>query len=231
MGSSAPEAIRAVYDEKATSYDKSRLRTPFQLRFDRTERNILRHHLSGRGSVLEVGAGTGRLTGELLECSSHVTAVDISSKMLEELRRKYADTDRLDVRVWNAYELENLPGYGSFDALLSMRMLPHVEDITNVLRIFRDALRPGGLMMIDFWNRYSYVYWRKKGAGVYNHCVTYKEALEMIAAAELDLVAVKGAGFGAPSNINLEFLSRTPFKRFAWSLVALCGRRAGETSN
>jgi 2-polyprenyl-3-methyl-5-hydroxy-6-metoxy-1,4-benzoquinol methylase len=224
FGTSAPEAIRALYDEDAKKYDETRLKTPFQLRFDSTERKILRRYLSGFARVLEVGAGTGRLTSELLACSKHVTVVDISPGMLERLHQRFPQETNLDLHVFNVYDLESFPEYGQFDALLSMRMLPHIKDIGNVLRILKGAVRPGGMLMVDFWNRQSYRYLKKNGAGVYNNFVSYKEARQMIADAGLELISFEGAAFGFPWDFNLEFLSRTPFKRIAYSLIAICKR-------
>lgn len=223
-GPSAPDVIRSIYNEKAAVYDEKRLRTGYQLRFDLTERRILRRYLSGFKQVLEVGGGTGRLTGELLACSKQVTVVDLSERMLEKLAEKFPNKPSLKLHILNAYELGSLREYGEYDALLSMRMLPHIEDIPGVLKIFRNAVRPGGTIMVDFWNRNSYVYWKKKGSAVYNNYVNYGEAKEMITRAGLKLITFYGAGFGSPLEINLEFLGRTPMKRFAYSLVAICER-------
>jgi 2-polyprenyl-3-methyl-5-hydroxy-6-metoxy-1,4-benzoquinol methylase len=223
-GSAAPGALREFYDAEANIYDRSRFRTPHQLRLDASERRILRRYLSGLGRVLEVGAGTGRMTGELLARSEHVTAVDISPNMLEKLQQKFLGEKRLSLHEHSVYDLAAIPTYGSFDALVSMRMLPHIEDIPAVLSIFRDAIRPGGLIMTDFWNRMSYRYWKKGNSHAYNNFVTYKEALRMISGARLELVAMEGAGFSSPVDLDLEFLGGTPFKRIAFSLVAVCRR-------
>ena len=41
--------------------------------------------------VLDVGAGTGNLTGKFLQMGYHVTAIDISKKMCSLLQNKYKD--------------------------------------------------------------------------------------------------------------------------------------------
>jgi SAM-dependent methyltransferase len=223
-GSAAPEALRAAYDHSSATYDEKRLKTPFQRRFDASERAVLRHHFRGLPRVLEVGAGTGRLTGELLGLVQHVIAVDISPGMLEKLQRKYAGHTALDVRILNVFDLEDLPGYGTFDGLLSMRMLPHIQEMERALGLFYGAVRPGGTAMFDFWNRNSYVHWRKRGMKAYTRCVTAAEARAMIASVGWELVSFYGAGFDAPVNLPLEFLGRTPLWRFGWSLIAVCRR-------
>jgi ubiquinone/menaquinone biosynthesis C-methylase UbiE len=226
-GSPDPNTIRASYDQASEDYDQSRLRTAFQRRFDATERAVLRRYLSKCDSALEVGVGTGRLTNELLERAGTVTAVDISEKMLEKVRAKYLDAKNLNLRSVDAHALDRIPGYGSFDAVVSMRMLPHIEDIIGVLQLLRDAAKPSGTVIVDFWNRHSYVHWRKRRSSVYNHYVTYSEAVEMIRLSGLQLVSIEGAGFQNPLNLDLEFMGRTALKRIAYSLIAIC-RRPGQ---
>jgi hypothetical protein len=102
--------------------------------------------------------------------------------------------------------------------------LPHIEDIVGLLRLLRHAVKPGGLVVTDFWNPQSYVYWRKKGSSVYNHYVTYPEAVKMLEQAGLTISAVEAAGFDNPFGLNLELLGRTPFKRFGYSLITICRR-------
>lgn len=223
-GSASPEVISAIYDGEAKNYDEKRLRTSYQLRFDSSERRILRRYLSGYENVLEVGAGTGRLTGELLKCSGRVTVVDISPGMLAQLEQKFPDDEKLSLHVRDVYTLESFPGYGEFDALLTMRMLPHIENIARVLEILKGVVRPGGVLMFDFWNRNSYLYKKKRGAAVYNNYVTYEDAKELIVGSGLDLIAFEGAGFKSRFDANLEFLGRTPLKRFGYSLIAICRR-------
>src|SRR5688500_4235772 len=106
LGSSSPEAVRAVYDHVSEVYDShKRLRGGYHRWFDGTERKVLRRHLAGQGKVLEVGAGTGRLTAELLPLVNHVVAADISPKMLEHLQQKFADSPKLETRILNVFEL------------------------------------------------------------------------------------------------------------------------------
>jgi ubiquinone/menaquinone biosynthesis C-methylase UbiE len=173
---------------------------------------------------LEVGAGTGRLTNELLAKASAVTAVDISEEMLTRVRAKYPDAGKLHLFQGDAHRLDQVTGYGSFDAVVSMRMLPHIEDIVGVLRLLCAAVKPGGFVIADFWNPRSYTYWRKRGSSVYNHYVPYDEARAMLLRAGLEILAIEGAGFQSPIDLNLEFLGRTPLKRFGYSLIAVCRR-------
>ncbi len=61
-----------------------------QLEYELTWR-YLNQYLPPQGSILEVGAGTGRYTLELVRRGYMVTAVDLSSALIEECRKNIAE--------------------------------------------------------------------------------------------------------------------------------------------
>src|SRR5664280_852198 len=79
----------ALFDSKADTYD-SWYTTPLGAYEDELENTLVFKHLGGvRGkTVLDVGCGTGLYSIRLSEGGADVTAVDISSKMIEIARRK-----------------------------------------------------------------------------------------------------------------------------------------------
>src|SRR5512143_125072 len=68
-----------------------------QLEYEMTWR-YLRRYLPTRGSVLEIGAGTGRYTVELARRGYAVTAVDVSAALLQKCKGRLADAG-LDKQV------------------------------------------------------------------------------------------------------------------------------------
>jgi SAM-dependent methyltransferase len=69
-------------------------------------------------SIVEVGAGTGRLTMELIERGRHVTAVEPALPLRRILRRKIAAAGRLDrVRLISGY-FDQLPLPDNFASLV-----------------------------------------------------------------------------------------------------------------
>lgn len=221
-GSSDPEVLRRIYDNIAETYDHTRGQTAFLRRLDLAERKTISRFCRNANLVLEVGAGTGRLTNELLNTANHVVATDISPKMLRVLQTKYCDEARLTTQLCNVYDLQTVVGYGQYDALVSFRTVPHLRNLGTALKIFRKAVRPGGLIIVDFWNRHSYVYLRKRNSGVYNNYVTYKEVISIASGAGLKDIFVEYAGFVGPGDTSMEFLRWTPLRRFAYSLIAVC---------
>jgi len=60
-----------------------------QLEYDLTWR-YLSQYLPAQGSILEVGAATGRYTVELAKRGCALTAVDLSAALIEECRKNVA---------------------------------------------------------------------------------------------------------------------------------------------
>lgn len=99
-------------------------------------------------SVLEIGAGTGALTGVLTGLSDQVVSLDISDTSLAVLRGRTAG--RIDVVCG---DMAALPMCGSsFDVVTSAGSLSYADpEIVNE-EIFR-VLRPGGsLLVVDSLN-------------------------------------------------------------------------------
>ncbi|UCC99406.1 MAG: class I SAM-dependent methyltransferase, partial [Phycisphaerales bacterium] len=77
--------IAAMYDSGVEN-EHARLER-HQLEFDVTWRYLTRY-LPPAGSILEIGAATGRYTLPLCRVGYSVTAVDLSAALLEECRRR-----------------------------------------------------------------------------------------------------------------------------------------------
>jgi ubiquinone/menaquinone biosynthesis C-methylase UbiE len=99
------------------------------------------------GSALEVGAGTGYFTLNLLRAGliQHATCVDISSGMLRALG---ANAARLGLAVeTTACDAEALPfGDASFDLVFGHAVLHHLPDLDRAFAEFHRVLRPGGTL-------------------------------------------------------------------------------------
>src|SRR5207249_720410 len=96
--------------------------------------------------LLEVGAGTGRISLPLLARGADLVGVDLSSKMLARQRRKEPAA-----RVAQG-DATRLPfAAGQFDGLLTIHVLHLIGDWRMALREFRRLLRPGGVY-VNSWN-------------------------------------------------------------------------------
>ncbi len=97
--------------------------------------------------TLDVGCGTGFISFELAASGHRVTGIDFAASMLEEARRKAAES-RTPIRFEQG-DAENLPfGACSFDLVVSRHVLwtlPHpVAAVVEWVRV----LRPGGRLVV-----------------------------------------------------------------------------------
>jgi SAM-dependent methyltransferase len=130
-----------------------------QLEYDLTWR-YLNQYLPLKGSILEIGAGTGRYTLELARRGYSVTAVDMSAALIEECRKRIVE-EGLDKQVRlvvaDARDLSQV-GEKDFDVIMLMGPLYHLvaeNDRKAALKEAFDRLRKGGILFSAFISRYG----------------------------------------------------------------------------
>jgi acyl transferase domain-containing protein/NADPH:quinone reductase-like Zn-dependent oxidoreductase/acyl carrier protein/SAM-dependent methyltransferase len=97
--------------------------------------------------VLEVGAGTGALTAQLLDAlpaGSTLVCSDVSDAFLSALRRRFSgytclETKRFDLDSPNQID-------ESFDAIVAANVVHAGASISDILHGLRNRLRPGGIL-------------------------------------------------------------------------------------
>ena len=101
-----------------------------------------------KGTVVEIGLGTGGLLPALAAKAAKVIGVDHSPAMLEEARRRLAlaGLAGIDLRLGEMTHLP-LPDNGADCAVLNM-VLHHAADPAAVLREIRRVLVPGGVLVL-----------------------------------------------------------------------------------
>ena len=95
-------------------------------------------------NALDVGAGTGNLTGKLLLMGYNVTATDISPEMCQILKKKYSAYLYGKLTVINS-PIEDLHfSEGKFDLITFYSVLHHLPDYVTALHILSGFLKKGG---------------------------------------------------------------------------------------
>ena len=93
--------------------------------------------------VLEIGAGHGTFTEFLLQAGATVTVTEASQASAEELKRRYAGRD--DVEVFfdltgeSVFDLEP-----TYDAVVCASLLHHIPDYLDFVRRLGGMVSPGG---------------------------------------------------------------------------------------
>lgn len=155
-GVTAPESTRDYYDRFAPSYEDHRHRGYHRM-IDELELELVRRYGTGR-DVFEAGCGTGLLLKEAAACARRAVGLDLSRGMLAQARARGLDV------VQGSITNIPLPS-ASFDLVYSMKVLAHVPPIEAAVAELARLVRPGGHLLLEFYNPLSLRYLAKRLGG------------------------------------------------------------------
>jgi ubiquinone/menaquinone biosynthesis C-methylase UbiE len=137
------DQVQRAYEESANQYEKKIWFDQYILGVARLRKKLLS---KATGKILEVACGTGQ-NFPLFAPNSEITAVDLSSKMLE-IARENATKHRLRVNlaVMDAEHLE-FPD-GNFDTVVSTLSTCTFPDAVKALQEMKRVCRPDGLILL-----------------------------------------------------------------------------------
>ena len=155
---------RNTYDKYVSQYAELMSRQEARAEPDSTMRQFLQvvGDVSGL-DVLDAGCGEGRVARILAGRGAHVTAIDISPRLIELARAK----DPEGAVLYQVADLSQpLPDYhGHLDLVASYFVLNDVYDYQGFLTTLASALKPAGRLALLMNNPYSLV--------VRNHITDY----------------------------------------------------------
>jgi ubiquinone/menaquinone biosynthesis C-methylase UbiE len=150
----ARPAGRVAPDHEIPRYDDLRYRDVFWAARDyedRCDRIAIRALLPATGkALLEVGAGYGRLADEY-DGYREVVLLDASEAHVAAAREEFRGHPRIRVEQGDAYALPFEDG--SFDVVVCVRVVHHLEHPGAVFAEFARVLRPGGVLVLEFANK------------------------------------------------------------------------------
>lgn len=114
-------------------------------RFTKWMADVVRPYVGQR--VLEIGAGTGNMSVHLMPRTSY-WATDVNPLYLEYLLTLRATRPYMRVARTNAMEAESYPHGQSFDTVVCLNVVEHVQDDLQALRNVWEVLEPGGRAII-----------------------------------------------------------------------------------
>lgn len=138
----------------------------------RTHLSLLRHKNS-QLDVLEIGAGTGSFTQEVLSVLSpqpHITKgsiasytfTDISASFCEKAKQRFAPWS--DIMAFGSMNIERSPidqGFetGSYDVIIAGNVIHATANLHTALRNLRSLLKPGGQLIMEEGTRQDFLWY------------------------------------------------------------------------
>jgi glycosyltransferase involved in cell wall biosynthesis len=114
-------------------------------RFTRWMADTIRPYVGQR--VLEIGAGIGNMSVHLMPRSVY-WATDVKSEYLDYLETMQTTRPYMRVGYTNAMEPDSFPARESFDTVVCLNVVEHIEDDVGALRNVWNVLEPGGRAVI-----------------------------------------------------------------------------------
>ncbi|HET6147622.1 MAG TPA: class I SAM-dependent methyltransferase [Polyangia bacterium] len=152
MSSAAPPSTQTYYDRFSATYEAERHHGYHQL-VDELELQLIRQYGKGR-DVFEAGCGTGLLLREAAQVARSAVGLDLSRGMLGTARAR-------GLRVVQGSLTEVPLPSESVDLVYSMKVLAHIPPIEQALAELARLVRPGGHLLLEFYNPYSLRYLAK----------------------------------------------------------------------
>lgn len=147
---------RGYYDEFSQTYEDERGRGYHGL-IDDLEINVLKPYIRG-ARVLEGGCGTGLILERIAKEARFAAGFDLSPGMVAR-----AQARGLNVLLGSVTQVPFADD--SFDVVCSFKVLAHVPDIRGAVKELTRVTRPGGHVLLEFYNPASLRYLAKKIAG------------------------------------------------------------------
>jgi SAM-dependent methyltransferase len=223
MSTTTPPTTQTYYDRFAAGYEAERHHGYHRL-VDELELELVRRYGAGK-DVFEAGCGTGLLLREAARVARAAVGLDLSRGMLGPARAR-------GLRVVQG-SLTDVPlPAASFDLVYSMKVLAHVPPIERAIQELGRLVRPGGHLLLEFYNPLSLRYLAKRIGGpgriaadgttegdVYTRFDTLARARSYLPS-DVELVAVRGVRVVTPTSRVFAF---PPLGRlFTWAERAAC---------
>jgi putative AdoMet-dependent methyltransferase len=106
--------------------------------------------LAPNSRILEIGTGSGHFARAAAKAGHRVTAVDVSTTMLEYARSRALADGLANIEFSHAGFLSFRATSESYDAVVSVAVLHHLPDVWKMVALQRvkQALKPGGKLLL-----------------------------------------------------------------------------------
>jgi excisionase family DNA binding protein len=113
-------------------------------------------------TLMDIGAGDGYISRAVAGFVKKVIAVDISSKMLKELKKKARDTGLKNIETIESDGQDVPIGEESIDVICANMYLHHIDDPEIAVREIKRILKPGGTVYISDFIEHTNIVLKEK---------------------------------------------------------------------
>jgi SAM-dependent methyltransferase len=105
----------------------------------------------GKASVLDAGSGFGQYTWRMSRINPlwSIKAIDVNSEQIEDCRRFFEKTGLSDRVTFHSADLTTLNEFNSYDIILSVDVMEHIEQDVLVFQNFHMSMRDNGILLIS----------------------------------------------------------------------------------
>ncbi len=157
MGKSLPQVNNLFYDDlgdrwyKDDTHPVALLRVEGHAKLAYIESVFENLGLPSTASILDIGCGAGLISNPLARKGYRVTGLDIAGGAIATANRFKPQGSRVEYTVGDAYQLP-YPSE-SFDVVMMLDFLEHVEDADRSIAEASRVLRQGGIFIFHTFNR------------------------------------------------------------------------------
>ena len=172
----------------------------------------------GEASVLDAGSGFGQYTWRMSKMNTgwNIKAIDINREQIEDCNRFFEKSGISDRVTFNIGDLTALDDINSYDIILSVDVMEHIEQDVLVFKNFYKSLKNNGILLISTPSD-------KGGSDVHNNTeesfidehvrdgYSIKDITEKLTLAGFRNIEA-GYTYGKPGNISWRLSMKYPIK-------------------
>jgi ubiquinone/menaquinone biosynthesis C-methylase UbiE len=148
-------------------------------------------------NLLEVGCGTGDYTLLLARAGFRICGVDLSPASIDSAKAKASrlQVPNVSFNVADAETLADIPD-GSIDGVVSFSALRYVPDVQRALRAMWRVLKPRGIAVVDFPNKFCPWFTLLKNhfgveTHIHDHQFSTRQARELLRQAGFEAISAR----------------------------------------
>ena len=104
-------------------------------------------------SLVDIGAGYGRLTEEYVYRAKRVILSDPSAKLLKIAREKFGERKNIEFLQTKLENLDKKVRKNSFDLIILIRVMHHIENPQEAFQIINKITKKGGFLILEYANK------------------------------------------------------------------------------